>query len=137
MLLSINWMDILACVSKAPGTWSHDVYRGGRLRCRCVRVLASSHADRSRGEVITVEAAIAAKTSIQSTQKGTALSRLAALAAQSPPPKRPIGLASLGPHHRSTNSGAFSNFKRLWQEGLGKLAAVYFVSLFGFVIWVD
>jgi hypothetical protein len=29
-----------------------------------------------------------------------------------------------------------SNFKRLWAEGIGKLAAVYFVSLFGFVIWV-
>ncbi len=32
--------------------------------------------------------------------------------------------------------GVLSNFKKLWQEGLGKLAAVYFVSLFGFVIWV-
>ena len=32
--------------------------------------------------------------------------------------------------------GLLSNFKRLWQEGVGKLAAVYFVSLFGFVIWV-
>lgn len=32
--------------------------------------------------------------------------------------------------------GVLSNFKKLWQEGFGKLAAVYFVSLFGFVIWV-
>ena len=32
--------------------------------------------------------------------------------------------------------GLISNFKRLWQEGIGKLAAVYVVSLFGFVIWV-
>jgi hypothetical protein len=32
--------------------------------------------------------------------------------------------------------GLLSNFKRLWQEGIGKLAAVYVVSLFGFVIWV-
>jgi uncharacterized membrane protein YadS len=32
--------------------------------------------------------------------------------------------------------GVLSNFKRLWAQGLGKLAAVYFVSLFGFVIWV-
>jgi len=32
--------------------------------------------------------------------------------------------------------GVLSNFKRLWAEGIGKLAAVYFVSLFGFVIWV-
>ncbi|MGZ5829668.1 MAG: putative sulfate exporter family transporter, partial [Xanthobacteraceae bacterium] len=32
--------------------------------------------------------------------------------------------------------GLLSNFRRLWQEGIGKLAAVYFVSLFGFVIWV-
>jgi len=32
--------------------------------------------------------------------------------------------------------GVLSNFKMLWQEGFGKLAAVYVVSLFGFVIWV-
>src|SRR5580765_6083709 len=32
--------------------------------------------------------------------------------------------------------GVLSNFKTLWAEGIGKLAAVYFVSLFGFVIWV-
>ncbi len=32
--------------------------------------------------------------------------------------------------------GILSNFKRLWQEGIGKLAAVYLVTLFGFVIWV-
>jgi uncharacterized membrane protein YadS len=32
--------------------------------------------------------------------------------------------------------GVLSNFKALWQDGFGKLAAVYLVSLFGFVIWV-
>ena len=32
--------------------------------------------------------------------------------------------------------GVLSNFRKLWEEGLGKLAAVYFVALFGFVIWV-
>lgn len=32
--------------------------------------------------------------------------------------------------------GVLSNFRKLWQEGFGKLAAVYVVSLFGFVIWV-
>jgi uncharacterized membrane protein YadS len=32
--------------------------------------------------------------------------------------------------------GLISNFKKLWQEGIGKLAAVYLISLFGFVIWV-
>jgi uncharacterized membrane protein YadS len=32
--------------------------------------------------------------------------------------------------------GLLSNFKKLWQEGIGKLAAVYVVSLFGFVVWV-
>src|SRR6476646_1043657 len=32
--------------------------------------------------------------------------------------------------------GVLSNFKRLWAEGIGRLAAVYFVTLFGFVIWV-
>jgi uncharacterized membrane protein YadS len=32
--------------------------------------------------------------------------------------------------------GVLSNFRTLWQEGFGKLAAVYLLSLFGFVIWV-
>jgi uncharacterized membrane protein YadS len=32
--------------------------------------------------------------------------------------------------------GVLSNFKKLWQEGIGRLAAVYVVCLFGFVIWV-
>jgi uncharacterized membrane protein YadS len=32
--------------------------------------------------------------------------------------------------------GVVSNFKKLWQEGFGKLAAVYFVCLFGFIIWL-
>jgi uncharacterized membrane protein YadS len=32
--------------------------------------------------------------------------------------------------------GVLSNFKALWQEGFGKLVAVYLVSIFGFVIWV-
>jgi uncharacterized membrane protein YadS len=32
--------------------------------------------------------------------------------------------------------GVLSNFRTLWQEGFGKLAAVYVVSLFGFVVWV-
>jgi uncharacterized membrane protein YadS len=32
--------------------------------------------------------------------------------------------------------GVLSNFRRLWEEGIGRLAAVYLLSLFGFVIWV-
>ena len=32
--------------------------------------------------------------------------------------------------------GVMSDFRALWREGLAKLAAVYIVSLFGFVIWV-
>jgi uncharacterized membrane protein YadS len=31
--------------------------------------------------------------------------------------------------------GVISDFKKLWQEGIGKLAAVYVVGLFGFIIW--
>jgi hypothetical protein len=30
--------------------------------------------------------------------------------------------------------GVLSNFQKLWEDGFGRLAAVYFVSLFGFVI---
>ncbi|HWZ49763.1 MAG TPA: putative sulfate exporter family transporter [Herbaspirillum sp.] len=32
--------------------------------------------------------------------------------------------------------GVLSNFRKLWQDGFGRLVAVYFVSLVGFVIWV-
>jgi len=32
--------------------------------------------------------------------------------------------------------GVVSNFKKLWEEGIGRLAAVYLVCLFGFVIWI-
>jgi uncharacterized membrane protein YadS len=32
--------------------------------------------------------------------------------------------------------GVLSNFRKLWEDGLAKLAAVYVLSLFGFVIWV-
>jgi uncharacterized membrane protein YadS len=32
--------------------------------------------------------------------------------------------------------GVMSDFRRLWAEGIGRLAAVYVLSLFGFVIWV-
>jgi uncharacterized membrane protein YadS len=32
--------------------------------------------------------------------------------------------------------GLASNVKRLWAEGLGRLALVYAVSLFGFIIWI-
>jgi uncharacterized membrane protein YadS len=32
--------------------------------------------------------------------------------------------------------GVLSNFRKLWQAGFAKLAAVYVLTLFGFVIWV-
>jgi uncharacterized membrane protein YadS len=32
--------------------------------------------------------------------------------------------------------GLASNFKKLWAEGLARLALVYIVCLFGFVIWI-
>ena len=32
--------------------------------------------------------------------------------------------------------GIVSNFKKLWEEGIGKLMVVYVVALFGFIIWV-
>ena len=32
--------------------------------------------------------------------------------------------------------GAISNFKKLWQEGFGKLLGVYVLCLFGFIVWV-
>lgn len=32
--------------------------------------------------------------------------------------------------------GVVSNFKKLWEEGIGKLAAIYILCLFGFIIWI-
>ena len=32
--------------------------------------------------------------------------------------------------------GVTTNFKKLWEEGIGRLAAVYVVCLFGFIIWI-
>jgi uncharacterized membrane protein YadS len=32
--------------------------------------------------------------------------------------------------------GTVSNFRRLWQEGIAKLAIVYLLCLFGYIIWV-
>jgi uncharacterized membrane protein YadS len=32
--------------------------------------------------------------------------------------------------------GVVSDFRKLWQEGIGKLALVYVLCLFGFIIWV-
>lgn len=32
--------------------------------------------------------------------------------------------------------GLVSNFRKLWEEGIGRLALVYIVALFGFIIWI-
>ena len=32
--------------------------------------------------------------------------------------------------------GVVSNFRKLWEEGIAKLAVVYILCLFGFIIWV-
>lgn len=32
--------------------------------------------------------------------------------------------------------GVVSNFRKLWEEGIGKLAAVYLICLFGFILWI-
>jgi uncharacterized membrane protein YadS len=32
--------------------------------------------------------------------------------------------------------GVVSNFRKLWEEGIGRLAAVYIVCLFGFIVWI-
>jgi uncharacterized membrane protein YadS len=32
--------------------------------------------------------------------------------------------------------GVMSHFRKLWEEGIGKLALVYVICLFGFIIWI-
>jgi hypothetical protein len=62
-------------------------------------------------------------------------------------PKKLLGAAKAGTNQGDVFRGLFfllcfftiglvSNFKKLMEEGIGKLAAVYCVCLFGFIIWV-
>lgn len=62
-------------------------------------------------------------------------------------PKATVGAAKAGTGEANVFRGIFfvmtfftiglvSNFKKLWEEGIGKLAAVYVISLFGFIIWI-
>jgi uncharacterized membrane protein YadS len=32
--------------------------------------------------------------------------------------------------------GVVSNFRKLWEEGIGRLALVYVLCLFGFIVWI-
>ena len=32
--------------------------------------------------------------------------------------------------------GVTTHFRKLWEEGIGRLAAVYVVCLFGFILWI-
>jgi hypothetical protein len=32
--------------------------------------------------------------------------------------------------------GVISDFRKLWEEGIGKLALVYLICLFGFILWI-
>jgi uncharacterized membrane protein YadS len=32
--------------------------------------------------------------------------------------------------------GVVSNFRKLWEEGIGKLAAIYILCLFGYIVWI-
>ena len=32
--------------------------------------------------------------------------------------------------------GLMADLRKLWQEGIGRLAAVYVICLFGFIVWV-
>ena len=57
-----------------------------------------------------------------------------------PPSKAAIGQADVfrGVFFAMTffTIGVVSNFKKLWEEGIGKLAAIYLLCLFGFIIWI-
>jgi uncharacterized membrane protein YadS len=80
-------------------------------------------------------------------QVATARASLASLAPQLTAAKGAIAAAKTATGEGNVFRGLFfvmtfftiglvSNFKRLWAEGIGKLAAVYVISLFGFIIWV-
>ncbi len=32
--------------------------------------------------------------------------------------------------------GVMSDFRKLWEEGIGRLAVVYLICLFGFILWI-
>ena len=71
----------------------------------------------------------------------------AVLALRSADPDPATGLNDGAGNRRSVPHACFScmtfftiglaaNFRRLWAEGIGRLALVYVVSLFGFIIWI-
>lgn len=73
--------------------------------------------------------------------------KIKALEAQIKEPKKTIGAAKEATS--GTNAlrkmfflltfftiGVVSNFKQLWEEGIGKLALVYLICLFGFILWI-
>ncbi len=88
------------------------------------------------------QAAAALQTDLQTNQ-----SRVKELEGQIKAPKKLISIAksatSEGDVFRKLffllcffTIGVVSNFKKLMEEGIGKLAAVYCISLFGFIIWI-
>ncbi len=89
----------------------------------------------------------AAQRQVLSAQIASGKERIAALDAQSTGPKAMMGTAKTVTDESNIfrvmffvmtffTIGVVSNFKKLWEEGIGRLAAVYVISLFGFIIWV-
>ncbi len=81
------------------------------------------------------------------TELQAAQDKATALAATIKEPKKTLALASSASKQGDVFRGIFfllcfftiglvSNFKKLKEEGIGRLAAVYCVCLFGFIIWV-
>ncbi|MEW6502040.1 MAG: putative sulfate exporter family transporter [Thermodesulfobacteriota bacterium] len=98
--------------------------------------------EKQAGEAKEPAAAAAAQASLQEVK-----ARMKALNDEIKEPKKLIATAKAstaqGDVFRGTffllcffTIGVISNFKKLMEEGIGKLAAVYGISLFGFIIWI-
>jgi uncharacterized membrane protein YadS len=95
---------------------------------------------------LTVNADPAAQVVIQS-QINQMKEQLAGINASIKKPKETISKAKISAEESNVfrvlffvltffTIGIVSNFKKLWEEGIGKLAAVYILCLFGFIIWI-
>ncbi len=102
--------------------------------------LAAAAAPAGPGASPAVAASLAQPAAVTPAALAEAKGRLAAA-------KQRVGAAKLGTGEANVFRGLFfvmtfftiglvSNFRKLWEEGIGKLAAVYAISLFGCIIWV-
>ena len=100
-------------------------------------------------QVAAAEAKLAAGSADATLREQVAAGKteIASLKAQQAVPKETLKAAKAGAGGANVFRGIFftmtffaigvvSNFRKLWEEGIGRLAAIYVIALFGFIIWI-